>query len=426
MPKKSHKKHTSPAVFLFALLLIATAAGADDYSDARAELVAAYQAQDFPAMRVAAQRSLDARPRYPNALFNLAFAQALDGDAEAAVATLNRLLEMKIVFPTAGMDEFAGVRELKGYEDYAAAVEELHGPYGSATVAYTHDVGDFVPEGIALGGNGELFLGSIHRGDIVRIGETTDTLATAADAGHWSVFGMRYDGAGTLWYLSSALDEFRDLDADDAGRNGLFAIDTDSGAVMVRAMLPGSGNKQVLGDLILVDDDTIFVADQADGVVYRYSISTNEFSILMPRGQLVSPQGLVLDESGDYLYVADYVGGLYRVNVENGNAEKVVPDDSASDYGIDGLYRYKNRLIAIQNGIRPNRVVEFTLSDDGTEITSSRILAMNLPEFDDPNLGQVVGDEFLFIANSHWPQFDREFRLPENLTGPIVLWLSLE
>ena len=82
-------------------------------------------------------------------------------------------------------------------------------------------------------------------------------------------------------------------------------------------------------------------------------------------------------------------------------------------------------MIAIQNGIRPNRVIEFDLSDDGLVVSGSRILARNLAEFDEPTLGTVVGGEFFFVANSHWNRFDRDGNLAEDLTGPIVLKVRL-
>jgi hypothetical protein len=103
----------------------------------------------------------------------------------------------------------------------------------------------------------------------------------------------------------------------------------------------------------------------------------------------------------------------------------VAPPDSVSDYGIDGLYRHGNRLIAIQNGIQPHRVVAMKLSGDGLAIESSEILAMNLPEFDEPTLGTVVGDDFYFVANSHWNRFDADNNLPDDLVGPIVLKIGL-
>jgi hypothetical protein len=65
------------------------------------------------------------------------------------------------------------------------------------------------------------------------------------------------------------------------------------------------------------------------------------------------------------------------------------------------------------------------LSTDGLAIESSETLAMNLPQFDEPTLGTVVGDDFYFVANSHWNRFDENNELPEDLSGPIVLRVSL-
>ena len=99
--------------------------------------------------------------------------------------------------------------------------------------------------------------------------------------------------------------------------------------------------------------------------------------------------------------------------------------EPVSLFGIDGLYRYGDELIAIQNGIRPNRVIALALGSDGISIAASRILARELPEFDEPTLGTVVGDQFYFVANSHWNRFDRDGNLPDGLSGPIVLKIQL-
>ncbi len=376
-------------------------------------------------MRAAALKSLDARPGYAGALFNLALAEVLNGDAPASLQTLETLLNKKIDFGADEMDEFALLHELPEWGEYTRAVAELYKPVGEATVAYRYDTPDFIPEGIAVANNGDLYLGSIRHGTIVQLGVDPELIAAAAVGPHWSVFGMRHDGNRTLWFVSAAIDEFAALNPDDAGKTGLFALDTNTGELKVRALLPPTGNKQILGDLILADDDTIYLADQFDGLVYQYTISSGEFSTLVERGKLGSPQGLVLDNSGEYLYVADYIGGLFRVKLVTGDVEHVTPLDTASDYGIDGLYRHGNKLIAIQNGIRPNRVVEFELSGNGASVVSSRILAMNLPEFDEPNLGVIRGNEFLFIANSHWNRFDRELNLPADMEGPVILRIDL-
>ncbi|MDH5455912.1 MAG: hypothetical protein OEY37_07555 [Gammaproteobacteria bacterium] len=404
-----------------AALLAAAGTHADDYADARAELVAAYQAQDFDAMLAAAGKSLDARPGYPGALFNLALAEALRGDATASLATLNRLLERGIDFGVGGMDEFAALRELPDWDSFQKRVEDLYEPVGQAEIAVRLEMDRFVPEGIALAPDGSAYLGSIHTGRLVRVADEPQVVSDRA--GHWSVFGMRFHADGGLWFASAAIAQLADV-GEDKGKTGLFRVDAQTGEVTVAAVLPPLAEAQLLGDLV-INGDTIYTTDSLSGAVYAFDIDTGTFTAILAPGALGSPQGLVLDESGGFLYVADYIGGLSRISLADGSRVKLGVPDSLSDYGIDGLYRYNNELIAIQNGIRPHRVAALRLSDDGHRIEAGRTLAANLPQFDEPTLGVVVGDDFYFVANSHWNRFDAENRLPDGLSGPIVLKLSL-
>lgn len=395
---------------------------ANNYDDARAEMVSAYQSGDFPAMRQAAQKAVQAAPGYPGALFNRALAEVLDGDAEASLTTLSSLLTNGVDFGVTGIPAFESLQSLPGWPAYAAAVERLYEPIGEATVAYTHDVSDFVPEGIAIGEEGELYLGSIRHGRIVRIADDAEVLSDAN--GHWSVFGMRLDGRGGLWFASASVPEYAGDNA-DTGRTGLFRLDIEGRDIDVRALLPQGEAPVVLGDLVIADDDTIYTTESLTGALYRYSISADEFTAVVGPGTLRSMQGLVLDASGEYLYVADYVGGLFRITLADGRIESV-DKGNPSLFGIDGLYSFDGGLVATQNGVRPNRILRIDLADDGLHVDETVVLARSLPQFDEPTLGVVVGDEFFFVANSHWNRFDAEANLPAELTGPIVLKLSLE
>ena len=100
---------------------------------------------------------------------------------------------------------------------------------------------------------------------------------------------------------------------------GLFRLDVASGEVTKSAILPRYESAQVLGDLVIADDNTIYATDSLTGAIYRYYIDSNEFEVLVERGELGSPQGLALDDSGRFLYVADYIGGLYRISTEDGS-----------------------------------------------------------------------------------------------------------
>ncbi len=406
------------------MVLFAAGAQADDYADARADLVAAYEAKDYAAMRAAAGAALDARPEYPGALFNKALAEALDGDADAAMETLGRLVEKDIDYGVENIDAFAALADHPVWNSYLAHIERVRRPVGEAGIAGSFDKPDFIPEGIAVAEGGGIVLGGIRHGQIMLEALHSDPLVLGP-AGHWSVFGMRFDDREGLWFASSRVPQYAGISDRSAYQAGLFRLSLETLEVDHRARLPVVEGDQVLGDLVIADADTIYTTDSADGPVYRYSISEKTYSTLVPKGVFGSPQGLVLDESGDHLYVADYIGGLYRVALDNGHVDKLSIRSTASDYGIDGLYRHGNRLIAIQNGIQPHRVTAFTLSADGLAIESAEVLAMNLPEFDEPTLGTIVGDEFYFVANSHWNRFDADNNLPDDLSGPVVLRINL-
>jgi len=395
---------------------------ADDYQDARAELIAAYQAEDYSAMQLAAQKALIARPEYPGALFNLAMAYTLNGKHRDSLRILRRLTDKGVDFGVAEIEEFSALRDLDDWESYRAGAEAISEAVGNAEVISTYGEAEFVPEGIAIDDDGHLILGSIRGGQLVKLAPDPEVLLEREQ--HWSVFGMRFHSDGGLWFASAAVPQLANVGGDQ-GKTGLFRFDETAGEITKVAILPQYEPNQVLGDLVIADDNTIYATDSLTGAVYRYYIDSNEFETLVERGKLRSPQGLVLDEGGGYLYVADYIGGLYRVSTQDGSLVRLRVAASITDYGIDGLYRYGEELIVIQNGIRPHRVVALQLSENGLAIASSRILASNLKAFDEPTLGVVRGDEFFFVANSHWNRFDRENQLPEGLSGPIILKLSL-
>ncbi len=408
--------------FLIIASLAVTIAYADDYRDARAELVAAYQANDYAAMQLAAQKSLLARPGFPGGLFNLALSQTLNGDHEASLQTLNVLLAKRVIFDVENLDEFAALRDLEGWSAYSSEAESLQQPLGAATVVGAYNDPKFVPEGIARDKEGRLFLGSIHKGQLIQL-SAGPSLLSDRDS-HWSVFGMRFHADGNLWFASAAVPQLENV-GEDSGKTGLFLFDVQTGKVSKTAILPPYAPNQVLGDLLVADDNTIYTTDSLTGAVYRYYIDSNEFEALVGGGKLGSPQGLVLDASGRYLFVSDYIGGLYRVALDDGSMTKLEVANDVTDYGIDGLYRHGNELIVIQNGVRPHRVAALRLSENGLSILSTRFLASNLEYFDEPTLGTISGDDFYFVANSHWNRFDRDNGLPDGLRGPVIFRVSL-
>jgi hypothetical protein len=105
---------------------------ADTYGAARTDLVAAYEAKDYPAMQAAANRALVARPGYPAAMFNLALATVLGGDAPGSLAILNQLHAQQIEPGVDDLPEFAPLKALPGWGDYTAGSSALRDSVGNA------------------------------------------------------------------------------------------------------------------------------------------------------------------------------------------------------------------------------------------------------------------------------------------------------
>ena len=82
--------------------------------------------------------------------------------------------------------------------------------------------------------------------------------------------------------------------------------------------------------------------------------------------------------------------------------------------GIDGLLWYKKSLVAIHNGVKPIRILQYFLNE-GNQILNAKVLDNNRPEFNEPALGTVVGNKLYFFANAPWKAYDKDGVLDESI-----------
>jgi len=50
--------------------------------------------------------------------------------------------------------------------------------------------------------------------------------------------------------------------------------------------------------------------------------------------------------------------------------------------------------------------VRFALTDDGARITGVKVIDRQPALADEPTSGRVVGDEFVYVANSQWEKYE--------------------
>jgi len=125
------------------------------------------------------------------------------------------------------------------------------------------------------------------------------------------------------------------------------------------------------------------------------------------------------------MYVADYSKGIFRIDIRTKEIVQLKPAPTVTLLGIDGMYYFDGYLIAIQNGVNPNRVV--SLEVRGDTIPSFKTLEATHPDYMEPTLGVLIGSELHYIANSQWPLVDEKAELSLNkLRSPVVLKLDLK
>ncbi len=211
-------------------------------------------------------------------------------------------------------------------------------------IALPHD--DFYPEGVAVGADGDVYVGSIARGEIYRLSRATKTMSLFAGGGAdlMSIIGVYATFDGEAVYACSS-----DPTQSHGGRaSELVAFDADSGAVAGRYPLPGGG---FCNDIYELSDGTIVVSDSGIGRVLRLRPGSEELQVLAqsPRwtGEGFNTNGLTT-LNGD-LYVVKYNEGLlFRVEPRTGDIDEVALDRKLQ--GPDGLESLDDGSLLVVEG----------------------------------------------------------------------------
>jgi hypothetical protein len=215
-----------------------------------------------------------------------------------------------------------------------------------------------------------------------------------------SLFGIAVDDARRLlWVASGSLEQ---TPSPATAFRGLIALNLDNFREVHRIALPGGGSP---ADLTLASDGTVYAADPIGGSIWRLGVGDAAATVLVPPGVLRSPQGMVQSSDRRRLYVSDYSYGLAIVDTNDGSVTPLATDVPTMLDGIDGLLPWRGGLLAIQNGTNPRRIIHFTLSADGRRIAGARVVESGHPEWGEPTLGVLRGDNLIYVADAQWDRY---------------------
>jgi hypothetical protein len=189
--------------------------------------------------------------------------------------------------------------------------------------------------------------------------------------------------------------------------SGIAAWSLRDGRALGSWPLPGDDPRVNLGDLMILDAHTIIASDSGTGAIWRFDTRTHHYTNLVPAGKFESPQGLARGRIAGTFYLADYPTGLWRIALKDGAATHLQAPAGAEVRGLDGLYRYGDRLIAVQNGTHTPRILAITF--DAHDSIASVRKWRELPGTA-PSLGTLADGYFWFVANGQWNSYDADLK----------------
>jgi sugar lactone lactonase YvrE len=163
-------------------------------------------------------------------------------------------------------------------------------------------------------------------GGVVRVapGSSTPTSwITPTTFGTRSIFGVLVDEhAGMLWTCSNDLASDGIASPGSGAGSALKGFDLKTGAGKISAPLPG--NHPLCNDIAVAKDSRVYVSDEYGARVLRLSADSRTLEIWVSDPQLADIDGIAFGADGN-LYANTYEGsGLFRIDVKNATAGKVV------------------------------------------------------------------------------------------------------
>lgn len=351
-------------------------------------------------------------------------ASALTNRNEEAVQYLKKAILTNASFDLS-IEDLKTLQSQKDFEKLKTLQLELSKPVIHSDTAFILYDRAIHPEAIAVSRN-TLYATSLHKRKIVKLtatGKTSDFVQTGQD-GLTSVLGIKIDEKrNVLWVSSSPLPQMENFDA--TATSAVFKYNLTTGKLIQKFV---QREKAVFGDLLLNKNGEAFISDSQTNTIFKVNEDTKQLEFYFASGELWSLQGITFSADEQYMFIADYIKGIFRLNIKTKEFLLLENKSEASLKSIDGLLWYKNSLVGIQNATTPMKVCRYFLSPDQSSIVRSETIDRAHPAFNEPTNGCIVNDELYYIANSQWSGYTQtnQIKPADQLQDIIILKSKLD
>ena len=251
----------------------------------------------------------------------------------------------------------------------------------------------FRPEGIAIGRKAKAWLGSLANGDIYEVSLRTGEGEVISEGPGTPSVGMKVDKRGRLFVAGGPAGDAR-------------VVSTRSGDVL--ASYDFADGNTFINDVVLTKRYAWFT-DSMNAVLYGVPLgrrlADQDDVVTLPLGgewEQVAGEFNAngIEETRDHeslLVIQSFTGFLFRVDPDDGEAERVDLEDDELLTAGDGLLRHGKTLYVVQNQLNQVAVVELDRDGEEGEIDDT----LTSPHFDVPTTAARF-KKHLYLPNARF------------------------
>jgi hypothetical protein len=371
------------------------------------EKLAEYKAKkDLLRQSYALKRLSQLRPYAGGIMWELARTYSLLKDNSGAYDAMLRLQQQGFNYDASNDPDFKNVSNTKVWKYVLEGLAANAKPFGGGKVAFTIQNDAAQIESLAFDATrNRFFSASATTGEIFTVdysGKTQPFAAPNDENGLFGVFSLAVDAARNALYVgSTAVPSYKSFDSTTYGQGGIVQFELSTGKFVKRFPLPFDGKAHIISAMTVAPSGEVYAADA--GIQGVYQLRAGKLTPLFQSPDFTSLRGIAVTSDQKFLYLSDYENGLYIASLER-NQVRALTAKNQNLGGIEGMYTYKNQIIAIQNGTSPTRILRIALGGNG--ISSVQPLEANKPEMATPTFGAIKGSDLYFIANSQRDLYD--------------------
>lgn len=408
--------------FLSTLILLCSFSFGQDLNSIYKESMEAHSNQDYGKFVALNKEALKLHPSQPTILYNLAAGYSLTNSLQDTYQILRNLLSWN---NTIGYKKDTDFNNLLSSDKYSGTLDSLVKSYGRA---------------IRTGKEYALFIGKRHLEDLIVL----DSLLFATDVYYGELISYNIKNKKvevikefdlpvlaiasnsdpeSIWVSTAKISQSKKKGGQSSAPE-IIEIDALKGKVKSRIPLE---NDVVAGSMTFDKQGDLYVSNSSKPEVIIIDAKAKTIKNKIPMDDGFNLQGITVDLDKNIMYIADYIKGIVRVDIEDNHQVTWLESKNFLLKGIDGLtYIKDNQLIAVQNNSTPKRV--FKIKTKGMAVDTVTFLDNNLDTDGEPTNGKYFEKlGFLYISNSPWPHYDKNGEaIMENWEDQKILLINLE